>query len=173
MNKKTVYFNKYFDVILKDNYYEISPKTRDVLILPIVDKKKFLLIKVKRHLTKKNLYEFPAGGFDISKETPLQAAKREFEEETGIKLKKKNKLFKIGKFYQMPNRIKDKVFIYGVFISSNQVNLNFASEEIHSLFIKSYEQILHLVNTNYLCSAVPLAALYKYNLLNNKKLKLY
>ena len=81
---KIVYKNKYFSIGLENGYYSLIPKYQDVLILPIVDKNKFLLIKAKRKLLKKSLYEFPAGGFEIKKERPIKAAKREFVEETGI-----------------------------------------------------------------------------------------
>ena len=66
---KIVYKNKYFSIGLENGYYSLIPKYQDVLILPIVDKNKFLLIKAKRKLLKKSLYEFPAGGFEIKRTT--------------------------------------------------------------------------------------------------------
>ena len=42
-SKNVTYSNKYFKVVLKDDYYQIVPKNRDVLVVPIVDKKNFLL----------------------------------------------------------------------------------------------------------------------------------
>jgi len=170
-NKKVVYANKYFKIVLKNDYYEIVPKNRDVLVVPVVDKKNFLLVKVRREFMQKNIYDFPAGGFDNLRESPLLAAKRELEEETGVILNKKNKFFKIANFYQMPNRIKKMVFIYGVHLSSEQINLNFNSNEIYSLEIKSYDQILNLIKKGRLNTAVPIAALFRYALKDDKLIK--
>ncbi len=167
-SKNVTYSNKYFKVVLKDDYYQIVPKNRDVLVVPIVDKKNFLLVKVRREFIQKNIYDFPAGGFDILRESPLLAAKRELEEETGVILNKKNKFFKISDFYQMPNRIKEMVFIYGVHLSSKQINLDFNSNEIYSLEIMSYAKILNLIKKGELNAAVPIAALFSYVLKNNK-----
>ena len=60
-NKKVVYANKYFKIVLKNDYYEIVPKNRDVLVVPIVDKKNFLLVKVRREFLQKNIYDFLPG----------------------------------------------------------------------------------------------------------------
>jgi 8-oxo-dGTP pyrophosphatase MutT (NUDIX family) len=161
MNKIT-YKNKFFKIFSNDGYFEISPNSRDVMILPIVDKKSFLLIRSRRKFIKKNLLEFPAGGFDIKKETPLEGAKREFEEETGIKVKKKNKIFKIAKIYQMPNRIRDLVFVYGIYITSDQVNIKYSSEETHSIEVKSFKKTINLIKKNKIKTSVALAALLNF-----------
>ncbi len=62
------------------------------VIIPVVSGK-FLLESHYRPVIKKWLLEFPAGFMDKG-ETPIQAAKRELEEETGLKAKKLRYLFK-------------------------------------------------------------------------------
>lgn len=161
MKKKILHKNPYFTVILNKDYYEIEPKSLDVLVIPIVDKKKFLLIKSRRKILNKNIYDLPAGGVDL-KETLFQAAKREFQEETGVKLNKSNKLYKLGKLHQMPNRIKNKVTLFVFNIESKQINSKFNSDEIHSLKILSKEKLLNLIRSGMFATAVPIAALFKY-----------
>ena len=105
-----VYKNKYFKIALNNNYYELIPNNREVIILPIIDNKYFLTIKAIRKILKKTLYEFPAGSLNLN-EKPLDAAKREFSEETGIKILKNNKFIKMKDVYQIPNRTK-KLFMF-------------------------------------------------------------
>ena len=83
-----VYKNRFFKIALNNSYYELIPNNREVIILPIVDKKYFLAVKAIRKILKKTLYELPSGSFHLN-ERPIDAAKREFSEETGIKLQKK------------------------------------------------------------------------------------
>ena len=164
---KIVYKNKYFSIGLENGYYSFIPKYQDVLVLPIVDKNKFLLIRAKRELLKKSLYEFPAGGFDSKKERPVNAAQREFREETGINISKK-KFFKLGNFFQIPNRIKNQIYIYGVNILSSDVKKNFRSDEIESVSIKSLKQIINLTKKGKFCTAVPCAAMLSFLIQKNK-----
>jgi hypothetical protein len=164
---KIVYQNRFFKIGLEKDYYSFIPRYKDVIILPIIDKNKFLLIKANRQLIKKSLYEFPAGGFDNLKEKPLDAAKREFEEETGIKTKK-NQFFKIGKSFQIPNRIKDEIYIFGVNIKIKEVKKNFTSSEVKSVKIKSIKEILSLIKKGSFCTAVPCATLFYYLVTKNK-----
>jgi ADP-ribose pyrophosphatase len=62
---------------------EVVEHCPSVGILPIVNKKEILLIKQYRHAVKKHLIEIPAGKIEVD-ESPLEAAKRELEEETGF-----------------------------------------------------------------------------------------
>ena len=55
-----------------------------VMTIPVTSSERYLLIRVYRHLSKRNLWEFPAGLIENC-EPPLEAARRELIEETGIK----------------------------------------------------------------------------------------
>ncbi len=54
-----------------------------VMTIPVTSSERYLLIRVYRHLSKRNLWEFPAGLIENC-EPPLEAARRELIEETGI-----------------------------------------------------------------------------------------
>ena len=79
-------------------------------------------------------------------------------EETGIDISE-NKFFKLGNFFQIPNRIKSQIYIYGVNILSSDVKKKFKSDEIESVSIKSLKQIINLTKKGKFCTAVPCAAM--------------
>ena len=54
-----------------------------VMTIPVTSSERYLLIRVYRHPAKRNLWEFPAGLIENC-ESPLEAARRELIEETGI-----------------------------------------------------------------------------------------
>lgn len=69
-----------------------------VMIVPVVDNNKILLVRQYRPVINRKIWELPAGIID-KKETPYQTAIRELEEETGLKARK---LIKLGAFYSSP-----------------------------------------------------------------------
>ncbi len=84
--------------LVKDRFYlDVAPGklvTRElvhhpgaVVIIPVVNKTKILLIRQFRYAAQGDLWEIPAGTREI-KEKPLVCAKRELEEETGFKARK-------------------------------------------------------------------------------------
>jgi len=169
-----VYKNRFFKIALNNSYYELIPNNREVIILPIVDGKYFLAIKAIRKILKKTLYEFPAGSFNV-KEKPIDAAKREFSEETGIKLLKINKFIKMKNIYQIPNRTKNTIYVYAVHISMSQINKNFKSDEINSLEVLSLKKIFFLIKNGKFNTSVPIAILLQYLLrkkINEKQFRL-
>ena len=169
-----VYKNRFFKIALNNSYYELIPNNREVIILPIVDKKYFLVIRAIRKILKKTLYEFPAGSFNLN-EKPIDAAKREFSEETGIKLLKINKFIRMNDIYQIPNRTKNTVYVYAVHISMSQIDKKFKSDEIYSLEVLSLKKIFSLIKNGKFDTSVPIAILLQYLLkkkINEKQFRL-
>lgn len=62
--------------------YNVIECGESVFIVPITKDKKILLVKLFRYTTQHEAWEVPAGGVEAG-ETPLVAAKRELQEETG------------------------------------------------------------------------------------------
>ncbi len=61
---------------------EVIEHNASVGIIPVMDNGEIMLIKQYRHAVNEYLIEIPAGKIE-NKETPIEAAKRELEEETG------------------------------------------------------------------------------------------
>ena len=66
----------------KSNWTYLQPHKHSVLVAPITDDNKILLVKHYRMPQQKSFWEFPGGAVE-NNETALQAGKRELLEETG------------------------------------------------------------------------------------------
>ena len=78
------------------------------VIMPVDDKKRILLVRQYRLPARKYLWELPAGTVDPG-EKPLQTARRELVEETGLRAKK---IQKLAEFYPSPGFLTEKMTIY-------------------------------------------------------------
>jgi len=63
-------------------YYQVESKWDAVVVVPVLPDGRLVLERVYRHPYRRFLVEFPAGGIEAG-ESPLDAARRELEEETG------------------------------------------------------------------------------------------
>lgn len=78
------------------------------VMIPVDEKDRVLLVQQFRLPAERKLWEIPAGRLDDG-EKPLQAAKRELEEETGIKAKK---WVKLASFYASPGYVAEKMNLF-------------------------------------------------------------
>jgi len=78
------------------------------VMMAVDDRKRILLVRQYRLPARSYLWELPAGRLDPG-ETPLKAAKRELEEETGYRAKKWKKLVL---FYPSPGYVGEKMTIF-------------------------------------------------------------
>ena len=85
-SSEVVYNGKLFDVTLErwgEHEREIVEHPGAVAILPIDRNGIVTLVRQRREAARKDLLELPAGTLEEG-ETPLESAKRELEEETGL-----------------------------------------------------------------------------------------
>ncbi|MBX9601909.1 MAG: NUDIX hydrolase [Bryobacteraceae bacterium] len=78
------------------------------VVMPVDDRKRVLLVRQYRLPANKALWEVPAGRLDPG-ESPLQAAKRELREETGIAARKWTRL---AEFWASPGFLAEKMSVY-------------------------------------------------------------
>jgi ADP-ribose pyrophosphatase len=78
------------------------------VVMPIDDRKRIMLVRQYRLPAKNYMWELCAGRIDKG-ETPLQAAKRELREETGLKARQWTK---IAAFYASPGYVEEKMTIF-------------------------------------------------------------
>ncbi len=78
------------------------------VMMPVDEKDRVLLVKQFRLPAERDLWELPAGRLDPG-ESPLQAAKRELREETGLKAKK---WIKLVSFWPSPGYVDEKMNVF-------------------------------------------------------------
>lgn len=170
MIEKLIYKNKYLHIRKSKNYYFYDENETQVMILPVISKKKFIFVKQYRRPLNKITYEFPAGGCLNKTEKPIDAAIRELKEETGISLSKK-KFHKLNTVSANPQRQKKLVHIYLANIGTRELNKKSKvnSSEITSVEIKSFRQVVELFKKKKIISGVVGFVFLNYLLNNNTK----
>jgi len=92
----------------RETKFEIIEHGGSVVIIPIDENGKMLLVRQYRHATGGDLLELPAGTLDNGEE-PEACAAREIREETG---KAAGKLTKLGEFYLAPGYSTEFMVVY-------------------------------------------------------------
>ena len=118
---------------------EVVEHPGGVVIIPILDDK-IILIKQWRHPVNCELIELPAGKLNKG-EDPLEAAKRELEEETGYKA---NNLEFLGCIYTTPGFSDEKLYFYKA-VDLIPSKTNFDEGEIIEPFIISLDQAFTMI----------------------------
>lgn len=111
LQKKIIYKGREItlELIKRENFQkEIVVFPNTVAILPLISKRKIILIRQYRFPAKKELWEIPAGKLKKG-EKPEMGAKRELREETGFQA---GKLEKIGEFYLSPGYLTEYMHLF-------------------------------------------------------------
>ena len=162
--KKKIYLSSGISLInkkyKKNERYHYIQEPNNVIIIPILKNKKFVLVFQKREPINKKIYEFPMGWVD-NNESPIESAARELLEETGYQsLIRPKKLFI---FYPEPGRINKKMLC---FYTNKIVKINKPEKGINTIFCTK-KKIIQLIKKNKFNNASHIAAFYHYILKKN------
>ncbi len=125
-----------------------------VAVAALTEDNKIMLTKQYRHPMGKAIYDIPAGGIHEG-ETPVQAALRELEEETGYTA---DKLEWIGRFSWTPSNMAGLVEIF--FTKTLKRKGKFDSDEIVSIELVDFDKVSSKVlKGEYIDSALVIATL--------------
>ncbi len=125
-------------------------------ILVVVDNK-VLLEKQFRYPFDTVLYEIPAGKLEIN-EDPLEAAKRELEEETGFIA---NSIVSLGDVYPTVGFCNEVIKLY-LTTDIKEGTLNLDQDEIIDISFIDIEEVDKMIMNNEIQDAKTICALYKY-----------
>lgn len=130
-----------------------------VTILPIVNEK-IVFEKQYRYCYDEVIYELPAGKVDKGEDI-LVAAKRELEEETGLKAEN---LEYLGEIYPSCGYTDEHIHLY---LASEVKNgeRNLGENEVIELYYFSLEEVLEMIKTKKIKDAKTIAAIMQYLLI--------
>ena len=170
MTEKLIYKNKYLNITKSKDYYFYDENETQVMVLPVINKKKFIFVKQYRKPLNKFTYEFPAGGCLHKMEKPLNAAIRELKEETGISIRK-NKINKLNTVSANPQRQKKLVHIFlaNIDLKEFKNRSKVKSHEINTIEIKSLKEVVSMFKNRKIVSGVVGFVFLNY-LINHKKI---
>ncbi|OUM90024.1 NUDIX hydrolase [Parageobacillus thermoglucosidasius] len=129
-----------------------------VCILPLTNDGKVIVLEQYRHAFKSWEYELPAGMVEHGEE-PIEAAKRELLEETGVKAKSWKSL---GYLYPSPGSTSEVIHL---FVATDLINTNHQhldrSENIKVQYM-DFQKLLKLIEMNKFHHGGGLAVILKY-----------
>lgn len=96
--------NNWFKVMSRGSYYTVEYERPQVVVLPVLEGKSIVMVRVKRPLISDCPLELPAGDSQPG-ETPRDAAIREFAEETGMHIDDPERFVPDLPISEMPGRI--------------------------------------------------------------------
>jgi len=158
---KTVHENPWFSVKNRGGYFTIEYNTPQVLILPILDNKAIVMVRVYRPVIADNTLELPAGGANEN-ELPVETAVREFHEETGILVSDLNRFQMLPPLIHMP-RSPVLPYIFQIHLAQQEYDLRKGHDhEISDVEYFSYNEIFHKIERGEIYIGLQIAILVRF-----------
>ncbi|NRD77798.1 NUDIX hydrolase [Bacillus sp. BRMEA1] len=131
---------------------------KGVCILAFTEDEHVLCIKQYRHALKSWQWELPAGAIDPDDVSPLDAAKRELEEETGYRAEH---WLELGSFYPSPGSTSEEIFLFAAAgLTATKQNLDNSEQiELHKISMETLKEMVIDGNFNH---GAGLAAVLRY-----------
>lgn len=148
----------------KGIYGKVHFKNLAIGIIPIDKNDEIVLIGQYRFPLNQYSWEIPEGGGKIGID-PLESAKRELLEETGLKANRWTKLMEM----HLSNSVSDELAI--IYVAEDLEQFNAEPEETEQLEIKKmqFSEALKLVMNGEITDSMTVAALLKYELIRNSR----
>ena len=135
--------NIYFNIELRKSFYRINFPTDHVAVIAYTKQNELVIVKAKRPILNKSIYEFPSGNPLNLKEKYLNCVVREFYEETGIKIENKKRFKKYPKVNPIPARTKNSIHFYSIEITKKEyLTRHVHDDEIDEVKLVSLESLI-------------------------------
>jgi ADP-ribose pyrophosphatase len=142
-----------------ERVYDVVERSHSVVIIPITESNRTILIKHYRYPTQKYSLELPMGGINDS-ETKEQAARRELFEEVKISVKN---LEHIGEFHPVPGLTNQEVDVYIAKVKDgdlDEAKFEFDEEDIEGLSFTSIDGLFKQVSAGEITDGFTLSSLF-------------
>ena len=160
---KTVHHNPWFTVNNRGGYFTTEMKEAQGIILPIVDRKSIILVRVYRPVIEDETLELPAGGFSLNKESPEKGLNRELAEETGVILEDISRLVPLPPIAVSPNRNPNLIFPFKVDITQEEYDSRKKHDnEIKEVLCVSFSQVLKMIKSGEIYVALPISVILRF-----------
>lgn len=153
--------NSWFTVNRRGSYYTVEYRQPQVIVLPIVERRAVVMVRVKRPVLDDVTLELPAGGSDGS-EAPADAAAREFAEETGIEVAS-SRLVAMPPLAVSPNRMPKLVYVFQVDLAQREFDARGPhDDEIEKVELVALDEAARMIEMGKIYVAVPVAIIGTY-----------
>ena len=165
MKEEIVHTNPWFFIRNRDDYYSIEYPNHQVIVLPVINKYSFLLVRQYRPLLNSCTLELPAGGaFDG--ELPVEVAARELGEETGLEIDDLDR-FILQSPYILSPRYPHNPHIFQIDIKEDEFKTRKDHDhEIERVLEMSYSEALKKILNNEINIGLHVAIIFRYLLVN-------
>jgi len=150
--------NPWFAVRNRDGFFTIEHHLTQVVVLPLVEGRAAVMVRVPRPVVKDVTLELPAGSAERH-ETPMEGAARELAEETGISVVP-HRLVQMARLTVMPNRTPDLVYVFRVDLSQAEFDQRKPHDaEVSGVELVSIAEIGRLIACGAIYTVLPIAVL--------------
>ncbi len=157
-----VHRNPYFRVMDRGTFFTFEYDTPQVVVLPVVEKESVVLVRVERPLIGDCPLELPAGGA-AKGESPREAIRREFGEETGIYIRDAARFCPILPLSEEPGRVPELLSIFRIDLMEDEwLNRGSTDTEIVSVHRMDRAQIREAILSGGIYLSSPLAILARF-----------
>jgi len=154
--------NAWFSVKDRAGYFTVEDPIKHVVVLPVIDEKYILMVRVKRPVLDDFPLEFPAGGFEHG-ESAYEAAARELHEETGIRVDQLERFLPMTPLAVSPNRVPRLAYVFRINLRGDEyISRSEHDHEVESLHQIHISEIPKIMNDGSVYVSVPLALLGMY-----------
>ena len=156
-----VHENAWFTVWRRGSYYTMEYRQPQVIVLPVVEGRGIVMVRVTRPVLGDATLELPAGGAEQD-EDPALAAARELAEEAGIAVST-NRMVPMPPLAVSPNRMPKLVYVFRVDLKQQEFdNRTPHDDEIESVELVPLDRAAEMIATGKIYVAVPAAIIGAY-----------
>jgi len=154
--------NPWFDVMCRGGYYTVESTIVQVSVLPVVEDRSVILVRVKRPVLNDVTLELPAGGVD-PEETPAQAAAREFSEETGVRVTDAARFIPIPPLVVSSTRFPALPYLFQVNIRREEWDARGSFDsEIEGVDCVDFEDLRRMIADSTMYVSLPMAIISRF-----------
>ena len=160
---ETLHSNPWFVVRNRGGYYTMEANESHGVVLPVVENRGIIMVRVFRPLLDDATWELPAGGFNLQQEGPEQGMRRELAEETGIWIDDLGRFKPLPPMAIFPNRTPSLIFPFQVDLDQETfVKRTTHDSEISEVACFSFLQLVSMIQKGEIYITMPVAMISRW-----------